>query len=461
MSVDPRARPGDATRSILETAHDAFVSMDAGGFITDWNAAAERTLGWRREDAVGRVLSDTIIPHRYRRAHLSGLERFLDTGEGPVLDRRLDIEALHRDGHELPVELTITAVPVGGSHVFHAFLHDISERRRNERFLAAQHATATVLAEAETVEDAIPRLLCALGEKMGWEFGAYWTVADGSVLRCRATWTAEGLALGDFDAATRASTFESGQGLPGRVLASGLPAFIEVVTSDPNFLRASKAAQAGLTAGVALPLLAGGEVRGVIEYFTRQARHADPELIEMMDALAAQTARFLTILSDRARLVERLERLSLTDELTGLPNRRAWNEGLLRELARARRRDEPLCVALLDLDSFKSFNDEFGHPAGDALLRELAHAWSSLLRGSDLLARYGGEEFALAFPSWPLASALVVVDRLREATPGALTCSAGLTAWRKDESPQQLTRRVDAALYEAKRGGRDRTVVAT
>lgn len=434
--------------------------MDAGGFITDWNSSAERTFGWSREEAVGRVLSDTIIPHRYRQAHLSGLERFLDTGDGPVLDRRLDIEALHRDGHELPVELTITAVPDEESHVFHAFLHDISERRRNERFLAAQHATATVLAEAETVEDAIPRLLCALGEKMGWEFGAFWAVAGGSVLRCRAAWTAEGLALGDFEATTRASTFEAGQGLPGRVLASGRPAFIEVVTSDPNFSRASKAAEAGLTAGVGLPLLAGGEVRGVIEYFTRQPRHAEPELIEMMDALAAQTARFLTILSDRAQLVERLERLSLTDELTGLPNRRAWNEGLLRELARARRRDEPLCVALLDLDSFKSFNDAFGHPAGDALLREIAHAWNGLLRGSDLLARYGGEEFALAFPSWPLASALSVVDRLRAATPGALTCSAGLAAWKKDEAPEQLTDRADAALYEAKRGGRDRTVVA-
>ena len=433
--------------------------MDAGGFITDWNSSAERTFGWSREEAVGRVLSDTIIPARYRTAHLSGLARFLDTGEGPLLDQRVDIEALHRDGHELPVELTITAVPVGETHVFHAFLHDISERRRNERFLAAQHATATVLAEAETVEHAIPRLLRALGEKMGWEGGAYWAVVDGSVLKCRTTWTVEGLHLGDFEAATRASTFASGQGLPGRVLASGRPAFIEAVSADPNFPRASKAAEVGLTAAVALPLLAGGEVRGVIEYFTRQTRQAEPELIEMMEALAAQTGRFLTILSDRAQLVERLERLSLTDELTGLPNRRAWNEGLLRELARARRRGEPLCVAMLDLDSFKSFNDRLGHPAGDAFLRELAHAWSTLLRGSDLLARYGGEEFALAFPSWPLASALTVVDRLRAATPGALTCSAGLTAWREDESPEELTHRADAALYEAKRGGRDRTVV--
>jgi diguanylate cyclase (GGDEF)-like protein len=179
-----------------------------------------------------------------------------------------------------------------------------------------------------------------------------------------------------------------------------------------------------------------------------------------MEALAAQIARFLTVLSERAELVERLERLSLTDELTGLPNRRAWNDGLERELARARRGGEPLCVALLDLDRFKAFNDQRGHQAGDALLCELARSWTDLLRATDLLARYGGEEFTLAFPSWPLANALTVVDRLRAATPGGLTCSAGLTTWKEGESAQELIGRADAALYEAKRGGRDQTVVA-
>jgi diguanylate cyclase (GGDEF)-like protein len=238
------------------------------------------------------------------------------------------------------------------------------------------------------------------------------------------------------------------------------PAFIEVVTADPNFPRAPAAAEVGLSAAVGLPVMAGGEAHGVIEYFTRRTRHPEPELIAMMETLAAQIGRFLTILSERSKLVDRLERLSLTDELTGLPNRRAWNEGLQRELARARRRSEPICVALMDLDRFKAFNDERGHSAGDKLLREAARRWSALLRATDLLARYGGEEFALAFPAWPIESALMVVDRLRAATPGGLTCSAGLVAWRPDESPEQLIDRADAALYAAKRGGRNRTAVA-
>ncbi|MCA1679445.1 MAG: PAS domain S-box protein, partial [Actinobacteria bacterium] len=181
-SEAPRSQAtSDPTRWILERAHEAFVSMDAGGLITDWNLQAEATFGWSREEAVGRVLCDTIIPLRHREAHLRGLEHFLETGEGPVLEQRFEIEALHRDGYELPVELTISAHPARDTHVFHAFLHDISERRRRDQFVAAERVTATVLAEAETVAEAVPRLLCAIGEEMGWEFGAYWTVGADSV----------------------------------------------------------------------------------------------------------------------------------------------------------------------------------------------------------------------------------------------------------------------------------------
>jgi len=460
LKPDTPITAGDPTRWIVDNANETFISMDAGGFIIDWNRQAEITLGWSRDDALGRVLSDTIIPPRYRAAHLLGLEHFLGTGEGPVLDQRFEIEALHRDGHELPIELTISAVKAGASHVFHAFLHDITERRQSAQFLASSAAITTVLAEGETVEEAIPHLLRALGEGMGWEFGAYWTVGEGSVLRCRETWTVSGLDLSSFEAVTRGSSSEPGVGLPGRVWASERPAFIPELTADPDFPRAAAAAEAGLTVAVGLPLLAGGAVRGVIEYFTREPRSPAPEAIEMMGTLAAQVGRFLTILSDRTQLVERFERLSFTDELTGLPNRRAWNEGLERELARAHRKDDPLCLAMIDIDGFKAFNDAHGHPAGDALLREAAEAWKGLLRLSDLLARYGGEEFGLVYPAGPLEDALAVVERLRVATPGELTSSAGLAAWQSGESAEELICRADAALYEAKRRGRNQTVTA-
>jgi PAS domain S-box-containing protein len=130
----PRAaRERAAPSAIIETARDAFVAIDAAGYITGWNRQAELTFGWNRADVLGRSLAETIIPPAYREAHRAGLSRFLAAGEGNVFDRRLELVALHRDGHEIPVELTVSAMRAGPSWVFNAFLRDISERRRDER----------------------------------------------------------------------------------------------------------------------------------------------------------------------------------------------------------------------------------------------------------------------------------------------------------------------------------------
>ena len=122
-------------RQIVNTAHDAFVSIDASGIVTAWNPQAEKTFGWSEAEAIGRRLADTIVPPRYREAHFRGLETFLETGRAPLFDRRIEIEALHRDGHEFPVELTITPMLIAGEYVFNAFLHDIGERKAAERAL--------------------------------------------------------------------------------------------------------------------------------------------------------------------------------------------------------------------------------------------------------------------------------------------------------------------------------------
>jgi two-component system, sensor histidine kinase and response regulator len=127
---------------ILESALDAFVEMDSNGLITDWNAQAEATFGWPRFEAVGQLLSQTIIPGHHRDAHERGLRHFLTSGEGPVLNKRIEITALHRDGREFPVELTISATSGGGKHRFSAFVRDIAERKRFEQELRAAKEAA-------------------------------------------------------------------------------------------------------------------------------------------------------------------------------------------------------------------------------------------------------------------------------------------------------------------------------
>jgi diguanylate cyclase (GGDEF)-like protein/PAS domain S-box-containing protein len=163
---------------------------------------------------------------------------------------------------------------------------------------------------------------------------------------------------------------------------------------------------------------------------------------------------------EQSRQLSRVEAIARTDALTGMPNRRAWDEELMREMDRATRAGHPLGVALLDLDHFKLFNDERGHMAGDRLLQEAATEWRLRLRVSDFMARYGGEEFAVTLPSCTPEGARVVIDRVREATPQGQSCSAGAVVWDGDETPDAVVGRADAALYQAKQAGRNRTIVA-
>jgi diguanylate cyclase (GGDEF)-like protein/PAS domain S-box-containing protein len=166
------------------------------------------------------------------------------------------------------------------------------------------------------------------------------------------------------------------------------------------------------------------------------------------------------IAHEREELMRQVEALALTDELTALPNRRAWDAELSRELARATRSGDHVWVALLDLDHFKHYNDQHGHQAGDAFLRQTAVTWRTRLRPTDLLARYGGEEFAALLSNCSIGEASEIVERMRAATPEGETCSAGLVRWDGLEGPDALVGRADLALYEAKRAGRDRLSAA-
>ena len=172
-----------------------------------------------------------------------------------------------------------------------------------------------------------------------------------------------------------------------------------------------------------------------------------------VELLAAELGAAL----ERRRLLEQLRDLARTDPLTGLANRRLWDERLGVELARAERYGGPLCVAAIDLDRFKPYNDRFGHAAGDALLRDATSAWRGVLRGSDLLSRLGGDEFAVLLPDCDLECARTIVERLQGVTPGraeGVGSSAGLVAWREGEDAAAVVARADAALYAAKDAGR-------
>ena len=203
------------------------------------------------------------------------------------------------------------------------------------------------------------------------------------------------------------------------------------------------------------PIISNGVPIGVLAVaWTERLESVSVRMTTVLDLLAAEAS----VAIERAELLGRLESVARTDELTGLSNRRAWEEQLPREMAGSARQHRPLCVAMLDLDHFKAFNDELGHPAGDRLLKELAAQWRSTLRPTDMIARYGGEEFAVLLAGCEMELAMEIVERLRSISVEGQTCSAGVAQWNGEESASTLLERADRALYEAKATGRDRAV---
>ena len=187
------------------------------------------------------------------------------------------------------------------------------------------------------------------------------------------------------------------------------------LTRKPVFVRdATHGARHGIRSMHFEPILRDENAVAVLVLgWTKPVKRLSQGVESGMQMLSAEAA----IALDRARLLVQLQETARTDDLTGLPNRRAWDEELPRELARAARDARPVCVAMLDLDRFKRFNDHRGHQAGDRLLKQAASAWSSLLRASDMLARYGGEEFSLLLPGCTIDDAQRLVGRLRAAMP--------------------------------------------
>jgi diguanylate cyclase (GGDEF)-like protein len=171
-------------------------------------------------------------------------------------------------------------------------------------------------------------------------------------------------------------------------------------------------------------------------------------------------ARMSALISQVQDQASQLAALANNDALTGIPNRRAWDLELAREMAVARRSESRVAVAILDLDHFKAFNDRHGHQAGDRLLAQAAALWKAQLREYDIIARYGGEEFGVILPGLTAAEADPIVERLRAATPVRQSFSAGIATWDGVETPEHLVGRADEALYRAKHSGRSRTCLA-
>ena len=281
-------------QAVLEAALDCIVCMDVHGRIREFNPAAERTFGHSRAAVLGKELAEILIPPELREQHRKGMAHYLRTGEARVLGKRIEIPALRADGSTILVELAITAIHSLEGPFFTAYLRDITAARRHEQRRAVQYAVADALSGARKIQDVGPRILQTLAELAGWAYGAIWVRGKNKGgLHTAATWRSNLPGLSEFEKVSEATSFKPGQGLPGRVLESGTAQWICDVTQDPHFLRAQAAADAGLHAGYAFPLLTSSEIVGVIEFFGFSVQGPDDDLLKISAVLGSYIGEFM------------------------------------------------------------------------------------------------------------------------------------------------------------------------
>jgi diguanylate cyclase (GGDEF)-like protein len=257
------------------------------------------------------------------------------------------------------------------------------------------------------------------------------------------------------------------EGVMGRAVLTRQLQFIRDVSQDPAFVRAAH----DVTNEICVPLFKNANVLGVINVEAGRRNPLNERDVDVLTALAGPIA----IAIDNAHLHAEAKALARTDGLTGLMNRRTLDQTLEAEIARAARYDYPLTLMIMDIDDFKASNDQWGHPAGDAILRAMAHMIATSIRITDSAARYGGDEFAIILPNTPLADGLELGERLRLAAaklgrdsngigvpPGEYTISLGVASYPDNATnAEQLLQAADHAELEAKKLGKNRICAAT
>jgi diguanylate cyclase (GGDEF)-like protein len=242
-----------------------------------------------------------------------------------------------------------------------------------------------------------------------------------------------------------------GQGIIGRVAQTGQAAFIPDVDAEPSYVRMRQ----DLTSEVCVPINVGGQLGGVLNVEGTAERPVTARDLDLLQTFAEHAGTLL----HNARLYEQMRLLATRDPITDLPNHRVFRERLHEEVRRAERYDRPLSLLLLDLDDFKAINDELGHQAGDAILRELAARLRAALRDTDLLARYAGDEFVALLPEASPEHTCGTVQRLRQAitrqpfsVPARVEFSIGAACYPADaRGEDELIDAADRAMYRDKR----------
>lgn len=293
----------DDMLSLFDGALDAIIMIDTASKIIGWNRSAEQTFGYSRNEAMGRDLVELVIPGHLRSAHHAGMDRYLDTGEGRVLNTRIEVTALNRAGREFPVELTVVPISHPEGLRFCAFLRNISERVEAEQKLARRalesqvlYEVTALLAQGGSTDESLRICLQKICELSSWSAGHSYLpddVANPQRLVPSQTWHLADQTLAGLVPASKGFVFRRGEGLPGRIWERGAPSWVINVSADPHFSRRDLFGEIGVKSAFGFPVFVEGRIEAVLEFFSAEEREPEPELILTVRSLSEQLGRVL------------------------------------------------------------------------------------------------------------------------------------------------------------------------
>ncbi len=405
------------SQSILNQSNDVFLAFGSSGLITDWNEQAQEVFGWPADEVIGKRYAEQLIP----RLRLEALEASHDSGTDEVarLSRRIEATAIHRSGREFAVEISVAGLQTPDGFVATAFVRDITQRKAIEQALqSSEHR------------------LCMITDNMP----ALVTYIDRAERYCFVNAHVERIF--------------------GILKESMLGRTMREIRGEGIYAEIAPHVAAAL-GGKSVSFQSSGDAQG-------KTFHYQSTYIPDVDAQGT-VCGFYAMTFDITALKEtqaRLDALARVDGLTGLPNRRQFEERLAESMARTRRSGVPMALMFLDIDRFKQINDTLGHAGGDCVLKEFAGRLRAAVRSTDVVARLAGDEFIVLLEGVDDAALLEgiaekVLDSIRlplvvAKTRVQVTASVGVSTYKGGvQTPAEVLAKADKALYVSKAEGRD------
>ncbi|MEK2646078.1 ATP-binding protein [Bdellovibrio sp. BCCA] len=282
----------ERTRAIINSAHDSFIAIDTESHIREWNPQAERSFGWKREEVLGQSIANVIIPEKYREAHFAGLKRYLGSGEGPILNTRIEVPAIHKDGHELIVELTVYPIQQKETVIFGAFLHDITIRKKTEQLSLIQYSITRILTDRNNLAEAIPPFLKAVGSGLNWPVTELWlSDKERKYLTIAGLWSLSSELEDSFKSANASLRIPREEGLVGTV--STITASLWLSAKDRPMPRADFLKQNGIQTILYCPIYEGTELIGTLLIHHTSAMPSDVQVLDLMNDIGKRFGLFV------------------------------------------------------------------------------------------------------------------------------------------------------------------------